>query len=219
MAMASRLRIGVSVRGDGVVVENLTVRRYAVAGVAFGPAISGWRGSYLTAYANGRRGVSAVRARQGRFDHVHAAGHPESGIHLGECDDCSARVNESAAASNAVGFENGGANGAVVTRSRLRRNRVGAVLRARTQMRLNEFAHNLRAGIVIVDRRFSDTEFPNNTLTGNGAGIVFATSPFRFPAPPPGVSVLTGPPPGPQPSMPGDPAALPHGDPMHGFGG
>ncbi|MBB4664229.1 right-handed parallel beta-helix repeat-containing protein [Conexibacter arvalis] len=136
---------GIKVSAGGVAVENLTVRNYQVNGVVWftdgayaaeGRYTQGWRGSYLTAYDNGLYGVYAFGVQHGRFDHVYASGHPDSGIYLGRCKPCNALVTDSVTELNHVGLEFTNAGGDVVVRDNLtRRNRVGIQVNSLTKER------------------------------------------------------------------------------------
>ena len=121
---------GIRVEANGVAVENLTVRRYQVNGVVWytdgdyaaqGRYAQGWRGSYLTAYDNGLYGVYAFGVQHGRFDHVYASGHPDSGIYVGRCKPCGALVTDSVTERNHVGIELTNAGGDVVVRDSVAR--------------------------------------------------------------------------------------------------
>ena len=52
----------------------------------------------------------------GRFDHVYASGHPDSGVYVGRCKPCHALVRDSVAELNHVGYEATNASGDVVGR-------------------------------------------------------------------------------------------------------
>jgi len=127
---------GITIRADGVAVENVTVRYYAVNGVVWSPDeaygsdkyLQGWRGSYITAYDNGLYGVYALQSQNGRFDHLYASGHPDSGIYVGQCQECAATVSDSVAEDNAVGYEDTNASGVEVSKVQMRANRIGALL-------------------------------------------------------------------------------------------
>lgn len=134
---SGKLVNGISVHANGVAVENLTIRRYAVNGLVFAPSaaaygdpqeVTDWRGSYLTTYDNGLYGVYAFQARQGQFDHVYASGQPDSGIYVGQCNPCRATVSDSVALDNAVGYEDTNATGVTVRGVLMRANRIGALL-------------------------------------------------------------------------------------------
>ena len=58
------LENGIRVLADGVAVENMTARNYTTNGF-FWTGVTGYRGSYLTAFRNGDYGVYAFDATQG----------------------------------------------------------------------------------------------------------------------------------------------------------
>lgn len=174
----NRLGNGIAIHADGVAVENLTVRRYVVNGVVWSPSgaadtrrpLQGWRGSYITAYNNGLYGVYAFGAQHGRFDHVYASGQPDSGVYVGDCDPCHARVRDSMAEHNHVGYEATNASGDMsVTNNVWRNNRVGVAIDSLRKepgfpQRGSELSHNQ-----VVDN--NDRGAPRGT-EGFGAGIV-----------------------------------------------
>jgi hypothetical protein len=53
-----------------------------------GPASTGYRGSYLTAYRTGDYGVYAFDSMNGQLEHIYAAGSPDAGVYIGECYPC-----------------------------------------------------------------------------------------------------------------------------------
>lgn len=171
---------GIAVRADGVAVENLTVRRFRVNGVVWSPAagygddtdryVQGWRGSYLTAYDNGLYGVYAFGAQHGRFDHVYASGHPDSGVYVGRCKPCHALVRDSVAELNHVGYEATNASGDVVVEGNTwRRNRVGVQINS-----LSKERGAPQSGSVLTGNRIAGNqaaEAPRGS-EGFGAGVV-----------------------------------------------
>lgn len=173
-----RLGNGIAINADGVAVENLTVRRYLVNGVVWAPSgeygggrpLQGWRGSYITAYNNGLYGVYAFGAQHGRFDHVYASGQPDSGVYVGDCDPCHARVLDSVAEHNQVGYEATNASGDIAVSNNVwRNNRVGVAIDSLRKepgfpQRGSLLSHNQ-----IVDN--NDRRAPRGT-EGFGAGIV-----------------------------------------------
>jgi plastocyanin len=105
---------GIAVFGaDGVVIENMTARHYQLNGF-YWRSVWGYRGSYLTAYGNGDYGVYAFDSGVGQFDHSYAAGHPDSGFYIGQCDPCHALVTNVISRHNAVGFSGTNASGDLV---------------------------------------------------------------------------------------------------------
>jgi hypothetical protein len=126
---------GITVHGDGVAVENLSVRGFASNGILFTPAkeqpkqLDGWRASYVTAANNGLHGIDALRARGGTVDHVLASGHGAAGLRIGQCRPCDSLVTDSVAEHGMAGFEGSDSGGnVVVARSFFRDNRVGVLL-------------------------------------------------------------------------------------------
>jgi plastocyanin len=98
------------IEADGVVVENLTVRHYMVNGV-YWTGVQGYRGSYLTAYANGNYGIYAFESVWGRIEHSYAAGHPDSGFYIGQCYPCHAVITDILAEDNGLGYSGTNAGG------------------------------------------------------------------------------------------------------------
>jgi Right handed beta helix region len=173
-----RLGDGIAVHADGVAVENLTVRRYLVNGVVWSPAgasgggrpLQGWRGSYITAYNNGLYGVYAFGAQHGRFDHVYASGHPDSGVYVGACNPCHALVRDSAAERNHVGYEATNASGDMkVLGSVWRRNRVGVQINSLRKERGFPQRGSVLRGNRIVENQ--ERGAPRGSQ-GFGAGVV-----------------------------------------------
>jgi parallel beta-helix repeat protein len=168
---------GITIRADGVAVENLTVRHYAVNGVVWSPSseyrsedyLEGWRGSYITAHNNGLYGVYAVRAHNGRFDHIYASGHPDSGIYVGQCTACAAVVTESVAERNAVGYKDTNASGVEVTKLELRDNRIGASISSNLKEAEAPQSGGTFSGNVVEDN--DNAQAPAGGQ-GFGAGIV-----------------------------------------------
>ena len=107
--------ISIGPGGDDVVVENLTVRYYVGNGVIW-YGVTGYRGSYLTAYDNGDYGIYAFASRRGQFDHSYASGSPDSGFYIGQCFPCDALVTQVHAENNAEGYSGTNAGGNLVIR-------------------------------------------------------------------------------------------------------
>jgi plastocyanin len=107
---------GIAVFGaDGVVIENMTARHYRLNGF-YWRSVWGYRGSYLTADANGDYGLYAFDSGVGQFDHSYASGHPDSGFYIGQCDPCNALVTDVIARYNAIGWSGTNASGNMVIR-------------------------------------------------------------------------------------------------------
>jgi len=138
---------GIHVTADGVRIENLTVRRFAVNGVLVTRVVTaGAEGyeegattpeegflerfevSHVTAANNGLYGIYALHARHGTIRDSYASGSADAGIYVGQCTRCDVLVAGNVAERNAVGFEDANASGVVVVGNRLVGNRVGATM-------------------------------------------------------------------------------------------
>jgi plastocyanin/uncharacterized membrane protein YhaH (DUF805 family) len=111
---------------DGVVIENMTARHYVGNGF-FWDGVNGYRGSYLTAYANGDYGVYAYDSVMGQFDHDYAAGHPDSGFYIGQCHPCHAIIADVISEGNALGYSGTNAGGDLVIRDSIWRNNMSGI--------------------------------------------------------------------------------------------
>jgi hypothetical protein len=139
------LENGVTASADGVSVENLTARRYAVNGVVFTKkyeddadkqspeeiVVKNYRASFITAYNNGLYGIYAFYARGGVIEHSYVSGHPDGGIYIGQCKPCDVTVNDVIGERNAQGFLGTNASGGVrVLNSTWRDNSVGVLVQS-----------------------------------------------------------------------------------------
>ncbi|MEO5884679.1 MAG: cupredoxin domain-containing protein, partial [Candidatus Limnocylindrales bacterium] len=122
-----RLSNGIHViEADGVAVENLTARHYVVNGV-YWTGVQGFRGSYLTAYANGDYGIYAFDSTWGRFEHSYGGGHPDSGFYVGQCDPCHIVVTDVLSEGNALGFSGTNASGDMIVANSEWRDNLGGI--------------------------------------------------------------------------------------------
>ncbi|MBA2284504.1 MAG: right-handed parallel beta-helix repeat-containing protein [Ktedonobacteraceae bacterium] len=121
-----KLGDGVEAVADGVVVENMTARHYISNGF-YWTGVKGFRGSYLTAYANGDYGVYAYGSNTGQFDHSLAAGQPDSGFYIGYCHPCHALISHVISENNALGYSGTNAGGDLVIRDSIWRNNISGI--------------------------------------------------------------------------------------------
>ena len=122
-----KLTNGFTVQANGVVIENLTAHHYIGNGF-FWTGVTGYRGSYLTAYDNGDYGIYAFNAVQGQFDHSYASGSPDSGFYIGQCHPCDALITDVTSENNALGYSGTNAGGnLVIQNSTWRNNGAGIV--------------------------------------------------------------------------------------------
>jgi hypothetical protein len=91
----------------------------------------GWWGSYLTAYddgLNGGYGIFAQHTHEGSWENIYASGFNDSGIYIGACWECKARVSKATMEYNAVGYSGSNSGGRlVIEKSVFRQNSAGIV--------------------------------------------------------------------------------------------
>jgi plastocyanin len=122
-----KLDDGFEVLANNVVIENMTARHFVGNGF-YWTGVTGYRGSYLTAYANGDYGIYSYTSTDGQFDHSLAAGHPDSGFYIGACHPCNALITNVISEDNALGFSGTNAGGnLVISNSIWRKNMSGLV--------------------------------------------------------------------------------------------
>lgn len=112
---------------DGVAVENMTARNFTTNGF-FWNGVDRYRGSYLTAYANGDYGVYAFDSTTGLFEHSYGGGSPDAGFYIGQCNPCDAVIDDVVAENNGLGYSGTNASGNLfIVNSTWRNNRAGIV--------------------------------------------------------------------------------------------
>src|SRR3546814_1435355 len=103
----------------------MTAKNYTVNGF-FWTGVTGYRGSYLTAYRNGDYGVYAFDAVKGQLEHIYASGSPYAGLYIGQCYPCDAVIDDVISEYNGLGYSgtNSGGN-LLIVNSTWRHNRAG----------------------------------------------------------------------------------------------
>ncbi len=123
-------RNGIEVyKANDVWVENLTVRNFERESINGsggneiwwnGGAESGkvgahgWYGRYLTAYdtgLDGGYGIFTGNETEGEWENIYASGFNDSGIYIGACQECRARVNKAVMEYNALGYSGSNSGG------------------------------------------------------------------------------------------------------------
>jgi hypothetical protein len=129
-------------KANNVWVENLTVRNFDTGCGNCGNEIwwnggsgsgkvgaHGWFGAYLTAYdtgLNGAYGIFTGNETEGSWDNIYASGFNDSGMYLGACQECNARIAGATMENNALGYSGSNSGGKlVIEKSLFRRNLVG----------------------------------------------------------------------------------------------
>ncbi len=125
---------GIEIEANNVVVENMTARHYVGNGFYWrggedaSHPLSGFRGSYLTAYANGDYGIYAYNFQNGQFDHSYAAGSPDSGFYIGQCYPCNAIIAHVLSEWSALGYSGTNAGGNLIIRDSIWRSNMTGIL-------------------------------------------------------------------------------------------
>ncbi len=122
-----KLGNGFEVVANNVVIENMTARHYTSNGF-YWTGVTGYRGSYLTAYSNGDYGIYAYNSVNGQFDHSFAAGQPDSGFYIGGCHPCHALITDVISEGNALGFSGTNAGGDLTISDSIWRNNMGGIV-------------------------------------------------------------------------------------------
>ncbi len=133
-------------QANNVWVENLTVRNFEFGekcpdeecgneiwwngGAESGKiGAHGWWGSYLTAYDTGLfggYGIFTGNETEGSWENVYASGFADSGIYIGACQECDARVSGAVMENNALGYSGSNSGGKLVLENSIwRHNLVG----------------------------------------------------------------------------------------------
>ena len=124
--------------------ENLTVRNFDTGCSNCGNEIwwnggadsgkvgaHGWFGAYLTAYdtgLNGGYGLFAGNETEGSWDNIYASGFNDSGMYIGACQECNARVTHATMEKNALGYSGSNSGGKLAIESSLFRNNSAGVV-------------------------------------------------------------------------------------------
>jgi Right handed beta helix region len=159
------------VMANNIVIENLTAHHYLANGF-YWSKVSGYRGSYLTAYDNGAYGFYAYGSAGGQFDHDYASGHPSAGLYIGQCFPCDALITHVRSTLNGLGYSGTNAGGnLVIVDSEWDDNGAGLVPNS-----LDAEEHPPERGATIIDNYVHDNgtaraPFSRGTHPGLPAGI------------------------------------------------
>jgi hypothetical protein len=175
----SQLKNGFLVRVDNVIIENMTAHHYVANGF-YWSYVTGFRGSYLTAYDNGDYGIYAYGSTHGQFDHDFASGSPDSGLYIGQCFPCDALITNDTSAWNGLGYSGTNAGGNLVIRdSEWAYNGAGIVPNT-----LDSEGNPPERGTTIINNYVHDNGNPSapfnkDTHPGLGAGIAVPGGDFN----------------------------------------
>jgi len=119
-------------KANNVWIENLTARNFDRA-TSNGPGgneiwwnggagsnkigARGWYGRYLTAYddgLNGGYGIFTNNETLGEWEDIYASGFNDSGMYLGACHECAARIDNAVMEDNALGYSGSNSGGKLI---------------------------------------------------------------------------------------------------------
>ncbi len=165
---------GFKVFADGVAIENMTARNFTTNGF-FWTGVDGYRGSYLTAIRNGDYGIYAFDSVNGQLDHSYAAGSPDGGFYIGQCQPCNALIVDSESEWNGLGYSGTNAGGKlVIARSSWHDNRVGIVPNSLTSEELYPQRKATIVGNHVFDNNNTQSAGIEIAVTALGNGVLLA---------------------------------------------
>lgn len=165
---------GFKVFADGVAIENITARNFTTNGF-YWTGVDGYRGSYLTAIRNGDYGIYAFDSVNGQLDNSYAAGSPDGGFYIGQCQPCNALIVDSEAEWNGLGYSGTNAGGnLVLARSSWHDNRVGIVPNSLTSEELYPQREATIVGNHVYDNNNAQSAAIDIAVTAYGNGILLA---------------------------------------------
>jgi len=169
------LGTGIMVGANGVAVENMTARNYTLNGF-YWTGVTGFRGSYLTAYNNGDYGIYGFGATNGVFEHSYASGSPDSAFYIGQCYPCKVVLDDVTGAYSGLGYSGTNSGGDMyVVNSRFVHNRSGM---STTTFDIELFPPGRDTTIIgnLITDSGLDNEaagfYATETLAGTGIGLV-----------------------------------------------
>ena len=105
---------------------NMTARDYTQNGFEW-DKVTGWRGTFLTAYHNTSYGIYAFRSTLGEFSYSYGSGNGDSGFYIGACFDCKSVITNVHAENNGLGYSGTNAGGILIKDSEWNDNMSGIV--------------------------------------------------------------------------------------------
>jgi hypothetical protein len=166
---------GIRVVGaNGVAIENLTARDFTKNGF-FWTGVTGYRGSYLTAFRNGDYGVYAFLSSKGLLEHSYGGGSPDAGFYIGGCYPCHAVINDVVSEHNGLGYSGTNSGGDLyIVNSIFRFNRAGVVPNSGSYELCYPERSTTIIGNVVYSNNQPDTPAIDVALLAMGNGILSA---------------------------------------------
>ena len=128
------LNNGITVRADGVALENLTVRNYLNDAVSVGTgdntiAVNRFRALHVTTSNTGANGIALRNVTNAEVRQGWLSGHARSGVLVTDCSQCNTLITTTLAQYSARGFSIiGASDGVAIFSSTSQNNRVGIVV-------------------------------------------------------------------------------------------
>ncbi|HAS12179.1 MAG TPA: hypothetical protein DCS55_16940 [Acidimicrobiaceae bacterium] len=170
------LENGIRVLADGVAVENMTAQNYTTNGF-FWTGVTGYRGSYLTAYRNGDYGVYAFDSVKGQLEHIYASGSPDAGVYIGQCYPCETVITDVISEYNGLGYSGTNSGGdLLIVNSTWRFNRAGIVPNSGSYELCYPGRETTIVGNTVYGNSQPDTPAIDVALLAMGNGILVAGS-------------------------------------------
>ena len=159
---------------DGVAVENMTARNYTSNGF-YWTGVTGYRGSYLTAYRNGDYGIYAFDSVTGQLDNSLGSGSPDAGFYIGECYPCDTVVDNVISEYNGLGYSGTNSGGDLyIVNSTFRNNRAGIVPSSGAYELCYPQRKTTIVGNLVHDNNVDDGPAINIATVARGNGILIA---------------------------------------------
>ena len=166
---------GIQVVGaDGVAIENLTARNYTLNGF-YWTGVTGYRGSYLTAYNVGDYGIYAFAAVDGLLEHSYASGAVDAAFYIGQCHPCRAVVRDVIGENSGLGYSGTNAGGDLYIIESIFRNNMSGIVPNSLDSELNPPARdNTIVGNLILSNSNPAAAGAGTEYTTFGNGIILA---------------------------------------------
>ena len=110
-----RTPTGITVRADGVTVENLTLHSFLGNALVW-DHVDGYTARYVTVWNAGGYGMYAIASRHGAIERSLVSGAGDAAFYVGECHPCDATISGVRATLSGLGYSGTNAGGALVVR-------------------------------------------------------------------------------------------------------
>ena len=119
--------IAIKALADNVTMQNMTARNFLAHGF-YWRSMSGYHGSYLTAYNNRLYGIYAFDSVDGLFEKSYASGSGDAAFYIGQCRPCDAVIDDVVAEHSALGYSGTNAGGNLTIRNSVWRHNATGIL-------------------------------------------------------------------------------------------